>query len=741
MEKNDVKVFDDMFDSLSQGRLGRALHLVREYVKANPYLMYDEGLDDIVRDYGMMLDYMGRGYVDGHRDDVYQTLLMRLNAFVGNLFLSFMIKNNGFFGDMSRRSINGSFSPERVKMMLENFVTDTAMLSLEPEETRDAKMLTLYSDHTKFMQQLFCYIAVSRQWADSETRFYTETLLSPLVDSNDAQLITSAITVALVNIMDAGKFSTLMNVYLKSTDERIRQRAFVGWVFAFSTGGTALPPVRKAILDAVKDPLVVAELADLQKQMIFCINAERDNDTIRKDIMPELIKNNNLNITRSGITEKDETEDDIFDPGAADRRMEKMEESFRRMMNMQKAGSDIYFGGFSQMKRFPFFYNPANWFMPFFKQHPDISRAANKVRNTRLLDHLLSNGMFCESDKYSFAIALSSIVDKLPASIVEMLNSKESISPDIEPERHTPDYIRRLVLQDLYRFFKLYYPQSTDVINPFKDGNVTFIVERPLCGGQTETAVPEVNGVLPDLASFMFKQRYKEGMRAVLDAYADEGNARYWLLDGLCYLEMENDAALACVSLQTAKGLQPGNRRVLSLLARAYFSDGKYDDAAETYGELYRLDTSNKTVTLNYCIALAKAKRYDEAAGLLYKLTFENENSTGVVRVLAWTLMGQGKLEQADKEYAKLLNSPDTETGDYLNAGYCRWFMQDMPGAVAFFRRFISVSNKLAGGKAPVDIENEMLKDRDILSDHGISDIDFTLVVDLLTRGGDSSGS
>lgn len=734
MDKKDVKVFDDMFDSLNQGNLGRALRQVRDYMRDNPNLMYDEGLDNIERDYSMMLEYMGRGYIDERRQQVYAGLLSRLYSFTGNLFLSFMIKNNSLYSDLYNRSKNGSFSPDRVKLVLESFVTDLAMLSLETDDLRTEKSAKLYADHTRFMQQLFCYIAVSRQWSETETTFYTETLLSPLVDTVDQQLIVSAITLSLVNIMDPGKFSTLMSVYLKSTDEQVRQRALVGWAFSFCTVGTQLQPVKNLILNAVQRPEVVTDLAELQRQMIFCVNAEKDNDTIRKDIMPELIKNNNITITNTGITEKDETEDDIFHPEAADERMEKMEASFQKMINMQKAGSDIYFGGFSQMKRFPFFYTPANWFMPFFRQHPDISTSASKVKNTKLLELLVQNGMFCESDKYSFAIALSSIIDKLPPAMVEMLNTGESLGPGIAPQDRTPAYLRRLILQDLYRFFKLYYPQSTDLINPFKGKNAIFIVEWPLCARETGVAIPEINSVLLDLASFMLKHKHKVGAMAILDAYNDNGDPRFWLLNGLFQLEMEHDAEQAADFFAIANGAEPGTRRILSLLARAYFENEDYDEAADTYGELYQMDTTNKTVALNYSIALAKAKRYDDAAGLLYKLSFESENNANISRVLAWTLMGQDKLEQADKEYTKLLSSQDTETGDYLNAGYCRWFMKDVPAAVKLFRQFIDVRNSISPDIPPVDIEDEMGKDRDILEDHDIDDIDFNLMVDLVNN-------
>lgn len=734
MEKKDIKVFNDMFDSLARGRLADALRLARSCMGQNPGLMYGEGLDDIERDFGLMLDYMGRGIVDEHRGRVYNDLLQRLGAFVGNLFLSFLVKNNGFFADLSRRSVGGSFTADRVKGMLEGFVTDMAMLSLEPEDTREEKTGKLYADHTRFMQQLFCHIIVSLRWTEAETDFYAGELLSPLVDTADAQLIVSAIGIALVNIMDPCKFATLMEVYLKSQDERVRQRAFVGWVFAFASAGAEQPQVKRLVLDALKSPEVVRDLADLQKQVMFCVNAERDNDTIRKDIMPVLMKNNNLNITRSGITERDETEDDIFDPGATDRRMEQMEESFQKMIKMQKAGSDIYFGGFSQMKRFPFFYNPANWFMPFSKRHPDITNATGKIKNSRLFDHLVRSGMFCESDKYSFAIAISSIVDKLPPAVVEMLDSQEAVGPDMGEEKHTPAYIRRLVLQDLYRFFKLFYPQSTDLVNPFKGKNVIFIAGWPLRDRETGAAVPEINDTLLDIASFMLKQKSKEGMETVLDAYDGKENPRFWMLRGLFQLELNNDACLASDSFEMAKGKMPRNRRLLSLLARAYFVGGNYEQAAAAYGELYQMGTENKTVALNYSIALAKNKQYDEAANLLYKLTFEGEAGMVVTRVLAWTLMGQGRLEQAGKEYNKLLGGSDTETGDYLNAGYCRWFMHDMAGAIRLFRRFVDVSGRLNPTNPPINIEAEMEKDRDILKDHGISDVDFNLMVAILNN-------
>lgn len=74
--------------------------------------------------------------------------------------------------------------------------------------------------------------------------------------------------------------------------------------------------------------------------------------------------------------------------------MERAEESMQRMMEMQKQGADIYFGGFSQMKRFPFFSSVSNWFVPFSKQNPDMEEALDKLGDTKLVDTMLGAGPF-----------------------------------------------------------------------------------------------------------------------------------------------------------------------------------------------------------------------------------------------------------------------------------------------------------------------------------------------------------
>lgn len=721
-------LFNGIFNDLNNNVLGRSLREVRKFIDSHPYMMYDDGLEDIERDYGLMLDYMKRGFADEHRKNVYKSLIDRLYIFVSNLYMAYRIQNSPFYTEASRKSINQSFSNDRIKNTLESFVTDVAMLSLESESTRKEKERMVYTNHNSFRQALFCYIVVSRQWTENDSDFFKSLLLSPVIDVIDAQLIVNALTLAVMNNMDINKFAVLIKVYLETNNEKIRQKALVGWVFSLSSRIRIHEKLQQLIKEALKDENVKNELVDLQKQIILCMNAEKDTDKIQRDIMPDIVKNNNLNITRFGISEKEEDPmADVFDPGASDRAMEKMEESFQKMMNMQKAGSDIYFGGFSQMKRFPFFYNLANWFCPFYKEHPEISKITDITNGSALLDNILSNGPFCDSDKYSFTIALTSVIKQIPEGMREMLGSKDILGPTMSnEEQKSPAYIRRMVLQDMYRFFRLYH-QRNELVNPFDNDNCIFVSNPVFAGTSLCSAYSEI-------AYFTLKYKNIDALKTLLDCYYNPKDIKCLLIHGIFELDYNKDPQKAIEHLEMLYIQDPKNKRGLSLLARAHFELGNYEHAVVYYEELYLLDKQNKTTTLNFSIALSKAKQYDKARVILYGMTLEDNPPINVTRVLAWILMGQNKLELADREYSHILNSDETENGDYLNAGYCKWFMGDIGSAIEMFNSFISASKKTASGNNQIDIESEMKKDYDILTDHGITDVDFRLMIDILSE-------
>lgn len=719
-----------------------ALRGVRDVIGRDILAGYADEVDRIAEDYRRMVDYISLGYDDPERDNVYLGLLQRLYRTVGNMCMACLISVCPPFAEASRRAAYCPKGNEEIRSMLENYVTDVALLGLENEETRRTKARAVYSRHNEAMQALFARIMISPQWNDNDAAFMEDILLSPVVDTVDARLIVSAVMLAAMNCFDPRKFSVMMNVYLKSHDEHLRQRALVGWVFALTgfpgdadLGFVLFPGCDGMVREACADERTAREIADLQKQIAFCMDAEKDHDRIQKDIMPTLLKNNNFSVTRFGITEKEEDPmQDVFDPGASEHAMEDMEASFRKMMDMQKAGSDIYFGGFSQMKRFTFFSSIANWFCPFFTEHADISYTADKLDNSRFMQFLLDNGPFCDSDKYSFVLAMASIIDKLPDSMREMLGSGDAIGHAVsDMDKSSPAYIRRMYLQDLFRFFRL-FPQRDCLAKAFSSPSHVFVAGAMF-------RHEGLNRHMAELASFMLKRKDYDSLSVLVGSYHDDDDVKWLMAEGIYYFDTAR-TDMAMDRFDRILELQPDNERATAMLAKACLVQGEPEEAEMHYEKLCMLNPDNMGYALNYCVALTETDKYDEAVTLLYKLNYEHPESLETVRVLAWGLMGQGRLEQAEKEYERLLGSDKVTGSDWLNAGYCKWFRGDLSAAVTLFRKYKEAEKDTEGqGGEPLTTETVFINDWHMLERNGITPVGYRLMVSLVDAGDDTSAA
>ncbi|EFM02624.1 tetratricopeptide repeat protein [Hoylesella marshii] len=701
----------------------KALRVLRAFIDRHPYLPSDSRLDDVERDYHLMLDFLSKGYDDPKRNEIYDQLLRRLFRYVSDIELTLMIRDRPVYASAHAHRTQYRLQSAEIKQRLEDFVSETALLSIEPEETRREKSIRLYTEHMEYVGLLFEDMWLSGQWSNEHALLIENLLLSPTIDSIDVRILISAISLAAMNVFDICKFRTLVNIYMKATDEHIRQRALVGWVFALDDTIDLFPEQAETVARLCESDNTCRELLELQMQIMFCTDAEHDNEKIQKDIIPNLIKNNNLNITRFGITEKEEDPmQDIIDPGASDRAMEEMEQSLNKMMDMQKAGSDIYFGGFSQMKRFAFFYALSNWFTPFYAEHPGIAHVYDKLGNSRLLHNLLSMGPFCDSDKYSFTLALASIIERIPENLREMMNSEEAFGNFVPQETmQKPAYIRRMYLQDLYRFFRLF--QSKEAFaNPFEQ----FFFANSLF------AHTQLTNHAYKLGNFLLKRKQMPELTDLLIVFANEEHPEWNRLQAYCDMTEGNYRA-AVNHYEKAYRTTADNPQSLSQLARACFLAEDFDAACRHYETLHRLFPQEKRYTQNYVLSLLKLERYEEAVSLLFKLDYEHPDDSNVKRILAWGLLLQGRLSQTETEYEKLLALPSHSSADYLNAGYCQWFTGHVSEAVNLFAEFVTTSNQAENNHGtPIMLKDEFEKDNTLFRRHGITETDMQLMLDLV---------
>ena len=723
MTKNSA--LDIVYEWLLKRNLSEALLAMEGYLSSYSGPQEADRLYAIKADFQLMSDYWKRGFKDPQLPNLYDTLLRRLYVLYADAAMSYQIKHSAYLSNIHvRLSISThDWTVQVLKEALEEYVAAGAMLALELEHKQAEKKKELHRKHHQLIADWFDRIWLSAVWSEGQASAMEEILLSPTIDTNDQQVLISAIMLATLNHFDIAKFKLLLSVYRRATDTAVRQRALVGWVLALQNDIFLYlyDEERKVLDEILEDKNVCQELVQLQHQIILCINAEKDNQTIQREIMPDLLKNSDFRVTRNGIEEvEDHSLDDILHPDEEERRMEQVEESFQRMQEMQKQGSDIYFGGFSQMKRFSFFQEICNWFVPFYIDHPGIADVAEKFQKNSFLQSLMKAGPFCHSDKYSFVLAFNQVMNHIPKNLWEMMERGEaSVTEVLKEESRSAAYIRRIYLQDLYRFFRL-YPYRSEFCNPFEDYRYLFLSKKVFSRTHVE---PYFN----DVAAFLIKQKRMQEAGMVLDNCGEARcDFRHYMMCGYLnqhvYYDFGGDKdALFCY--QKALELEPGNEKALQGYARALFEEKHYEEALTAYDHLLILQPDKKSYLLNRAVCLTNLKRYADALKDLYRLNFESSEDMTVNRVLAWTLTCDEKYEQAEKFYSSLLTD-HTLPDDLLNYGYCLWLGGHVDEAADCFHRYMKETEQ----KKNYIIENEL----ELLLEKGITEPEMQMMLYIL---------
>lgn len=731
MQKNET--LSQIIDLIEQRRLGRAVNALENFLLSHPSLKRDmESLMALQNDFNLMTDYWQRGFNDPEREQVYSQLLKRLYVLATNIMTRDKMANSRFLTSVHNRPrhIRKDWTMSNVRHQLEDFVSDVAMLELETDDNRQERRKQVYQDHQLLMHDLFDYILTSRLWKESLGEAFTDILLSPTIDTNDQQLIVSAITLSALNAFGFNKFSVLMNVFMKTTDPAIRQRALVGWVLCIDESKVSLyPEMAEMINKACEDETCRNELTELQMQLFYCMEAEQDQKKIHDEIIPDILKGSNIKVTRHGLEEvDDDTLEDILHPDTSERNMERMEESMKQMATMQKEGSDIYFGGFAQMKRMPFYNELSNWFVPFFPQHPAISNIWENTKGKKFLQIITQIGAFCDSDKYSFVLAFEQVLKQFPTKMLKMIENGEA-SPlplggmiELEEQRQ-PAFIRRMYLQNLYRFFRL-YPMRSEFASPFDDREKYLFFANPLFEKN------KLQGNMTEVAAFLMKHRKNDEALSVLSNCDLAANTfDYNMLMGNLLMRMPLDTELSATEyFRHALDLRPDSEKALSGYARAQFRYHHYETALTSYEKLLKLKPEHTGFMLNAAICMTNLQKNEEALKLLFKLDYEQPDNHKVKRVLAWVLTMSKRYEQAGKAYQQLLSQEKPEPVDMLNYGYCLWFQGDIMEAIVHFKQFL-----LTNGDENYNLEQEFMgTEHSLIASHNITDTEIYLMLDTL---------
>jgi tetratricopeptide (TPR) repeat protein len=242
-------------------------------------------------------------------------------------------------------------------------------------------------------------------------------------------------------------------------------------------------------------------------------------------------------------------------------------------------------------------------------------------------------------------------------------------------EMMTPTFIRRLYLQDLYRFFRL-FPQRGDFRNFF-----SFEMSECLFFQDSLFLFTKLQDQFYDVICFLIKRNRCGDARKVVECYEDEKyyNYDFYMLNAFLGRGPE-------MSYRRALELNPDSERAKWGLAKELFKGGRYEGALDLYNQLVELNPDKKSYQLNKSVCLTNLRRYDEAEQILFRLNYEDPDNLNVARVLAWALTCDSKFEQAGRLYDQLMAVENPPEGDMLNCGFYLWFTGKIDEAASCFR-------------------------------------------------------
>lgn len=701
-------------------QLQEAISCLRRLYDERPELIGRDRLDKAADDYDRLMRFMLSGFNDPKRGELYSSLLRTVASVAANLEILWRRKNDAAYVTAVSEADQLNMSHEFVRTVLSDYVGDVAMLSLG--DGAEANAAELHQRHARFMERLFAALFVSYQWTKDDADFYASLLTSPTVDVIDQQLLTSAISLGCWNVFDVWKFSCLANVYNSSANASVRQRALVGWVMAFREDDLAHAETRQWIDAMLSNKSVRRDVEEMQLQVIMCIEAPADNDTIQREIMPDLIKHSPVRVKDGKIEEVNHDDlTDILHPEKEDEAMQQVEQSMNRIVEMQRQGADIYFGGFRMMKRFDFFRPVANWFLPFYTDHPSLNLLKQKLGQSQLLVNLLENGPFCDSDRYSFAFALNQVIDRLPPNVREMMNSAEALGaqPLDEQERNSASNIRRSYLQDLYRFFNIYPYRST-----LRD---IFATDESLFIKRLNNAANPLQMGCFRIAS-MLTRRHKYGLALKV-------------VKGLEPVRRNDFAVLLLISIAEGKQQVFGSYaktveeqfadddEIMAACSTWYSTFGNYDYAAKI---LQMLDSrAPQKYELQLAQTLLKSEQYEQATAIFYKLYY-NDPTDEIVRGLALGQLMTGRTDAAVKQYEALARKATHTADDMLHLALAEWVRGDIRQTVTTLQEFVRGNAEVASPSALHDV---IAKHGEPLQLNGIADKEIRIVSDAVFSG------
>ena len=373
------------------------------------------------------------------------------------------------------------------------------------------------------------------------------------------------------------------------------------------------------------------------------------------------------------------------------------------------AGIDIALGGFKRMyRRFPFFQEAANWFIPFSVERPELRHLEEVDSRTLELQHRA----FGTTDLYIIAemnLASKRLVEQMPQEMKDKIDEVSAELPDerkdVELGLAEEDTVMLQILRnhrknsgvadlistesqefrmlkltyngyihDTYRFFHLFVARNEGE-NPYRDNLLlrdsslfrgAFEEESSLVFlGQLSFAIKDYHHAL---TFFQLLPREHRDVRLRL-AQCNHATGHYaeaaQLLEQL--VEEEDDESL------------------LRLLSNCYDVLERREDALVSWIRLEQLNPENLEIAETLAQRFFDLQLYSDALEQVHKILYHRSEDLDALLLKAQCYLLMGRLDEAQNQYAVLLEKAPDHLDVLKNAAHCALLLGDIAMAARLY--------------------------------------------------------
>ena len=680
--------------------------------------------------YQYMLQYMRQGVNDPERQKLYRQLLAETRELAEQARISLLDEVSTHYYHAlhkNKRNMEAGYGMSSWLKVLESFPDDMAVCQLMPDNKQSLDSALQRPEETA--QYLFLTTWGNSGWTAEEEREARMYLESELLPVNDLCLFTGAVLLSLMECFDPRKFSWLLDAATHA-DTQVSQRALViiAIVLHIHPNRLWLYPELEARLSLLnEDGSFGKQLNRVYIQLLRSQETEKIDKKMREEIIPEMMKNVSIMRNMKYGFEENMDEDDRNPDWEKAFEESGLGDKIREMNELQLEGADVYMSTFAQLKSYPFFQNPHNWFYPFDMQHSGIIRefGLKPTGDNAILSLILQSGFFCNSDKYSLCFTMAHIPQAQRNMMLSQMTSQdlnelmdESKSSGLRQYAQRPDVISNQYIHDLYRFFKLSQRR-----HEFRDIFKEEIALHRIPALKDILRKPEL---LVTIADFHFRKEHPAEALGIYQEVIDMNyaDADIFQKTGYC-LQKEKRYKEAISAYRKADVLKPDHIWTIRHLATCYRQLRDFASALEYYRKVEAMQPENRNVTFFIGSCLAEQERYEEALQCFFKLDLMENDCIKAWRAIGWCSFVSGKSEQAMRYYEKVLALKPIAT-DYLNAGHVALRLGNMEKAAELYGKAASESGNR---ETFLDIFD---KDKETLIKLGIDENDIPLIRDLV---------